>query len=70
MRYTRNQQIYKLGIYGKTKIIGNLKISHMRKVKEELDPNFIWYRTSLNGNVVSFYRKGEAFRTFVIKGRN
>lgn len=77
MKFTRNRQLYKMGLYKKGYIKGNLPISHMRKVREEIDKGFKWHRRWYFGsekmflsNLVSFYREGESYLTFVIKEGN
>lgn len=34
-----------------------------------IDPTFQWHRDYHGMNIVSFNRKGESFKTYVIKGR-
>lgn len=38
-------------------------------LKPTLDPTFKWHRDFHGMNIVSFNRKGESFKTYVIKGR-
>ncbi len=73
MRHTRNRQITKIG-KEKYMAMKNFKISTIRKFDGEfnnrLDPTFRWHRDYHGMNIVSFNRKGEAFKTNVIKVRN
>ncbi|QEL88522.1 hypothetical protein DN409_30095 (plasmid) [Bacillus mycoides] len=73
MRYTRNRYLKKIGAF----IEGSncLSIDVMRDPKGfwsgyyKLDPTFKWHRDFHGMNIVSFNRKGESFKTYVIKGR-
>ncbi|MGX5574088.1 hypothetical protein ACWKTS_22415 [Bacillus toyonensis] len=52
--------------------IGNLTIQEnvtSTSYCEQLDPTFKWHRDFHGMNIVSFNRKGESFKTYVIKGR-
>lgn len=69
MRHTRNRQMVKMG-HKKFKYLANNKISLMRKTGYRLDPTFRWHREYHGMNIVSFNRKGETFKTNVIKVRN
>ncbi|PGM38525.1 hypothetical protein [Bacillus thuringiensis] len=72
MRYTRNRQLIKLGIDGD---LNNIRIDEKRNPNSfwfnwhNLDPTFKWHRDFHGMNIVSFNRKDESFKTYVIKGR-
>ncbi|QWH63933.1 hypothetical protein EXW39_27925 (plasmid) [Bacillus mycoides] len=67
MKYTRNRQIGKAMKDSSWMTMKNDKISEVKT--SELDYTFKWHRDFHGMNIVSFNRKGESFKTYVIKGR-
>ncbi|PEU05203.1 hypothetical protein CN527_02350 [Bacillus cereus] len=71
MRYTRNRQLYNLTKDKHWYDTYNVTIGFNRKwAPLGLDSTFKWHRDFHGMNIVSFNRKGESFKTYVIKGRN
>jgi hypothetical protein len=68
MRYTRNRQISK-AMKESWKGMKNNEIGSKGNSCSELDKSFKWHRDFHGMNIVSFNRKGESFKTYVIKGR-
>jgi len=69
MRYTRNRQLNKINSLMESPFTLPIEVSKGKIWNNKLDPTFKWHRDFHGMNIVSFNRKGESFKTYVIKGR-
>ncbi|MHA4280039.1 hypothetical protein ACX16R_29565 [Bacillus cereus] len=69
MKYTRNRQLNKINSLMESPFTLPIEISKEKIWNDKLDPTFKWHRDFHGMNIVSFNRKGESFKTYVVKGR-
>ncbi len=69
MRYTRNRQLNKINSLMESPFTLPIEISKEKIWNDKLDSTFKWHRDFHGMNIVSFNRKGESFKTYVVKGR-
>ncbi|WOA61038.1 hypothetical protein [Bacillus mycoides] len=69
MKYTRNRQLNKIHSLMESPFALPIEVSKKEIWNDKLDQSFKWHRDFHGMNIVSFNRKGESFKTYVIKGR-